>query len=291
MVYDDFEEKKLAGTGVQVFVAQSSAGRFVVFRGSSGLHDWMQNFDIEARALPGTLLDPSTQGIDASDMRVHSGFLEQFESSWPHVLKALKGADESLHSEPVWVIGHSLGGAVAALTAYAMALQEPTTPALKLGALVTLAQPRFANEAFVERFNERMGGRYVRMVVPDDPVPYTPASAHSPESAAQLMAFVPKPHGVSSLAEGFRIWKYAHAGTRCELHRDGTLRYTPQWTDREGDQKFYEGAEPLAAARAAVADDSGPGSITAAFNRFKRLLGLPEHRPESMMCSLLESVR
>ena len=97
-LFIDFDVEK--GTGTQAFMAANLNFRTIVFRGTEN-----DGFDIltDLKAVP--------KEIDGG--RVHSGFWLAYKSIEPEVEKALKDKDNL----PLIVAGHSLGGALAMISA------------------------------------------------------------------------------------------------------------------------------------------------------------------------------
>jgi triacylglycerol lipase len=67
----------------------------------------------------------------------------------------------------VFAAGHSLGGALAALTAYRLDSEDVAD----ICAVYTFGMPRSGNVSFASRYNERLGSRTYRIVHGDDIVP------------------------------------------------------------------------------------------------------------------------
>ena len=134
----------------------------------------------EIDVLGDILSDLAVHKTDFRGARVHSGFLEKLETLWDDDLEAR--LDELGDARiPVWVTGHSLGGAIATLAGMRWPFQE----------VVTFGQPRVGSgldDAFVAHGHVRyvngldsvprippaiMGyehhGEEVRLVDPDGP--------------------------------------------------------------------------------------------------------------------------
>ena len=78
----------------------------------------------------------------------------------------------------LWILGHSLGGALAVMFASYM----PT--ATDVVSTMTYGQPRVGNHAFVVWFESRFRGRYTRITTRHDPVPRLPGQLFAYEHAA-----------------------------------------------------------------------------------------------------------
>eukprot|EP01117_Protostelium_nocturnum_P016110 TRINITY_DN6318_c0_g1_i2.p1 TRINITY_DN6318_c0_g1~~TRINITY_DN6318_c0_g1_i2.p1 ORF type:complete len:245 (+),score=59.64 TRINITY_DN6318_c0_g1_i2:143-877(+) len=134
---------------------------FITFRGTVGMENWMT--DLEALAS-----SPFHDKIPGA--RVHDGFLRAYNSMRDQVkATALKLAAQNPRL-PMLVIGHSLGGALATLTAADFAING--TVKNKIG-LWTFGSPRVGNPTFASFVNQRFPDS-IRIVNQRDPVPHLP---------------------------------------------------------------------------------------------------------------------
>ncbi len=118
---------------------QESGTDLIVIRGTMTPLEWVRNIQATQRDLPNT----------ENGARVHKGFLEIYDSftldRGPHegaFLDAVRNG--AFRGRAVMVTGHSLGGALAALTATDLARLDETAPT----SLITVAAPRVGNAAF-----------------------------------------------------------------------------------------------------------------------------------------------
>jgi len=127
----------------------------VAFRGSDSPMDWLANF--QAVRDPGPF----------SDSLVHEGF----QDSLVPALIAITNAIDKLRTneQAIWLTGHSLGGAQAAL--YAGMLIEN---GYSVDGLYTYASPRPGNKRFCHQLNEKISGPNFRLVNKGDLVPHVP---------------------------------------------------------------------------------------------------------------------
>ncbi len=100
-----------------------------------------------------------------SGIRIHAGFEADFKQLWPDILRAIIAIDPNA-VRPVVIIGHSLGGALAARAAWAM--PNP------IHAIYTFGQPRVWNRAGADAFDHQWGNRTFRFVAKLDIVPRVP---------------------------------------------------------------------------------------------------------------------
>ncbi|RYO91244.1 hypothetical protein DL762_002230 [Monosporascus cannonballus] len=113
---------------------------------------------------------------------VHMGFLSSWRTARDDVLPTLKTLRRQYPDHPVYLIGHSLGGAVAALAA----LELKVVLGWENIVVTTFGEPRVGNEGFVNYLDavfELNEGRkaaenqtYRRLTHVDDPVPLLPLS-------------------------------------------------------------------------------------------------------------------
>ena len=120
----------------------------LVYRGTSKLQDWLANLNAPAVRWWG-------KGM------VHKGFMEAFVKIWEQVAPMLSDV-----SVPLFYAGHSLGGALATLTA---SLRAPH-------ALYTFGSPRVGNRVFAQSLQHVNTHRLVNGldVIPTLPIPGGP---------------------------------------------------------------------------------------------------------------------
>jgi triacylglycerol lipase len=158
----------------QAYVAENDNSIVIAFRGSEapttldGLKDWLltnaNNYLIMPEGRAGT--DFAAAGVGA---RFHKGFLEALEMIWQPLLSAVNDAIK-IKERPVWITGHSLGGALALMAAWRfqrsfVAIQE----------IVTFGAPMIGNDAAAKAFEQEFSGKIYRFVDLDDVVPHLPS--------------------------------------------------------------------------------------------------------------------
>ena len=147
------------GTDTQGFVAVRRAGdamdmAVVSFRGTENVQDWMTN--LKYSMAPADF--PQAEGGEPTG-KVHQGFLDAFRSVMGEVDRYLPCAE----GLPVFVTGHSLGGALATLGAAHLSCRG-------LVACYTFGAPRVGNNGFSSSLRTPV----YRVVNPGDPVPHVP---------------------------------------------------------------------------------------------------------------------
>lgn len=118
----------------------------VVIRGSKSVENWCRNFQL------GFNWYGAHKGIDYLTILVK------------RKLNTIIGKGCS-----VILTGHSLGGAIAALTGYW--LQQKGRDVILVN---TFGSPRFANAALAKEIDKSIGNRFYRFTHPQDPIPYMP---------------------------------------------------------------------------------------------------------------------
>lgn len=131
---------------------------FVSFRGTQDATDWAHDLD--------ALYEPYAFVPGAGD--VHLGFHEVYKTLRASIQAALPEALQGC--DHLFVTGHSLGGALAVLSAPDLALNTPSKPVPKL---LTMAGPRAGLLRFHRFFNHLVPVCY-RVVASGDIVPHVP---------------------------------------------------------------------------------------------------------------------
>lgn len=162
----------------------------IIFRGSITTKDFKQDLkfsgeeiDMSKEVLGKIVPNPCKKFMDDfEEVRIHSGFFEylfemkqktdkktKFVEILEEVTSRLKKPE--LEGYHVFVTGHSLGGALALLTAASLAVSDDVKETVKL---VTFGMPQVGKSRFAEAFSalEEDGKiRHIRVTNDDDPVP------------------------------------------------------------------------------------------------------------------------
>jgi triacylglycerol lipase len=130
-------------TGGHAVIAATTSDVFVAFRGTSSTAGWAANAHVAQFKIT------SGKGGAGPVMQVHGGFLASFAAIYPRVgtevAKALEGTVADPTAARVFITGHSLGGAHAALAALALAGNGA-----RVGGVWTYAAPKTGDEAFTQ---------------------------------------------------------------------------------------------------------------------------------------------
>lgn len=150
-------------TDTQAFLFRDGNNVILVFRGSQQLADWKTNLKIRLKEF--TIL--ADQEAVPPKGRVHRGFCDAWQSVEKMVVYYLKKwwtPDTKL-----WITGHSLGGALAAMATISLECQG-----FRVSGLYTFGQPRIADWQMVNYMNGKMRDRMVRYANNNDVVPLIP---------------------------------------------------------------------------------------------------------------------
>ena len=193
----DLNAELISCDNTQVYVGENGSSIVAAFRGSEsptsidGFKDWLltnaKNFLIVPEGRMGT--DFSAAGVGA---KFHQGFIEALAEIWTPLLTAIKTA-VGANRRPVWVTGHSLGGALAQLAAWR--LHRNFIPVHQL---YTFGAPMIGNDLAAEAFQRTFPNKIFRFVDTRDLVPKLPTvSLQSNEYKHSLEEVVLGPRSVA----------------------------------------------------------------------------------------------
>lgn len=123
-----------------------------------------------------------TPGIE--EQKYHSGFSDLLFSkshqSTHHlqaqVTRALRQLVKENPKRKIYFVGHSLGGAMAEISAKSLADQYPKT-AKRIAGVVTFGAPKIGNQAYVDSYNTQLKNKTIRVRNKYDPVPSMPPAS------------------------------------------------------------------------------------------------------------------
>lgn len=185
----------------QVLVAANEETIIVAFRGTepAKLADWLVDAEI--------IQNPWRDYFGKPDPgRVHHGFIRNTSFVWKQLSQFV--ADARTNKQPLWITGHSLGGAMALIAAAAFAFSNRQA----VNGLYTFGQPRTGNCAFAASCNRQLRSVAFRVVNNQDIVPHVPPV---------LIPFLLVPsHGPIFYRHAGQLWQFDAAG---KLHTDLSL--------------------------------------------------------------------
>ena len=167
------EASLISVDNTQVYVAQNDEAIVIAFRGSEapntidGIKDWLltnaNNFLILPEGQIGT--DFAAAGVGA---RFHRGFLQALGAIWDRLYAEVDAAIKA-KERPLWITGHSLGGALALVAAWRLEQNF-----LAVHELYTFGAPMVGNNLAADAFKKEFGNRIHRYVDVLDVVPLLP---------------------------------------------------------------------------------------------------------------------
>lgn len=167
-------DAKLFSVGnTQAWVANNDDHVVVAFRGTEsptsieGLKDWLLSDALNLLILPEGRLgtDLVAAGVGA---RFHMGFVNALADIWDPVYEAAS-AELKRKDRPLWVTGHSLGGALAALAAWMF-----NRKFVSVHQVYTYGAPMIGNTAATAAFDRAFPEKIYRYVNGPDPIPRLP---------------------------------------------------------------------------------------------------------------------
>lgn len=160
-------------TDTQLFIAHNDSAVIIAFRGTKEFKDWLTDAGIGFRH--------TVHG------RVHKGFDRALDSVWSHITGTLVRIQQNAQS--LWITGHSLGGALAALAAARFCLDIDQEIYKPINGLYTFRQPRIGDRAFVKALDNEILPRYFRFVNDNDIVPRVPDRLHQYQEGGSICFF------------------------------------------------------------------------------------------------------
>jgi triacylglycerol lipase len=168
------EARLLSVGNTQAYVATNDNHIVVAFRGTEsptsleGVKDWLLTDAVDLLIVPEGRLgtDLAAAGVGA---RFHQGFVNAIAAIWDPVHEAVDREMKDAE-RPLWITGHSLGGALALLAAWLFLRRM-----VPVHQIYTFGGPMIGNELAVTAFDREFTGKIFRYVNVPDPVPKLPA--------------------------------------------------------------------------------------------------------------------
>jgi hypothetical protein len=157
----------------QCWLATNDEHVVCAFRGTEaptsldGLQDWLLADAVNLLILPSGRLgtDFAAAGVDA---RFHKGFLDALSSIWDQVFAGVK-EELNKSDRPLWLTGHSLGGALAVLAAWLFDCKT-----INVHQVYTFGGPMVGNKVAAAAIDKAFPNKIFRYVNLVDPVPMLP---------------------------------------------------------------------------------------------------------------------
>ena len=175
-------------TETQAFMCSSEGVLVMVFRGTEPQKnkDWLTDFKVK-----------KVPFCDCG--RVHRGFKEALESVWHSFMGAYEAIQQREPLDKLFITGHSLGGALAALATGHLLFEE----GILVDAVYTFGQPRVGDATFASCMHARIGKRFFRFVNAEDIVTKLPLKALGYTHVGEVFYFDTR----GTIYEGEKIWR------------------------------------------------------------------------------------
>jgi hypothetical protein len=168
-------EARLFSVGnTQAYVGTNDSHIVVAFRGTEGpasiegLKDWLLTDAMNLLIVPEGRLgtDLAAAGVGA---RFHQGFVNAIATIWDPVCAAVE-EEVKKKDRPLWITGHSLGGALALIAAWLFQRRM-----IAVHQIYTFGGPMIGNEEAAKAFDRELSGKIFRYVNLLDPIPKLPS--------------------------------------------------------------------------------------------------------------------
>lgn len=206
----DFINNK--STSFQAFVGSNEKFVVIGFAGTSDIKDFLtdMSFPNQPESFPGI---PG---------RVHTGFKNVLDKSWNQLLDLIK--KHSLIGKPIFLTGHSMGGASAVIAATRLA-----SAGYPIDAIYTYSSPRIGDETYAQYVSQLFPSRIYRFVNSEEIVPRLPPP---PEASSAFSGILP-PSLRTSVIQMFKTMQYAHMGELIFQNASGTLEQPRAFSEEE----------------------------------------------------------
>jgi hypothetical protein len=182
------DARLIAADNTQVYVATNADHVVVAFRGSEaptsldGVKDWLLTDAVNLLIVPeGDLgTDFMAAGVGA---RFHKGFMAALGLVWEPLFAAVQ--TELKNDRPLWLTGHSLGGALALLAAWRFQRRF-----VSVHQVYTFGAPMIGNTVAAAAFDGELARKVYRYVNEADLVPKLPAASLIANAYGNVMAEV-----------------------------------------------------------------------------------------------------
>lgn len=167
-------EARLFSVGnTQAYLLTNDNHTVVAFRGTEaptsieGLKDWLLTDAANLLIVPEGRLgtDLAAAGVGA---RFHQGFVNAIADIWDPLFEAVQ-AEMKKSERPLWITGHSLGGALALLAAWIFKRKF-----VRVHQIYTFGGPMIGNKDAIQAVDREFPGKIHRYVHAPDPVPMLP---------------------------------------------------------------------------------------------------------------------
>lgn len=170
------EAQLISVNHTQAYICHNDQHLVVAFRGTEspisidGLKDWFLTNAVNLLILPEGRLgtDFVAAGVGA---KFHQGFIEALASIWDPVRTAVKD-EVKKNDRPLWLTGHSLGGALALLAGWLFLRNT-----IDVHQIYTFGGPMIGNDVASQAINREFPNKIFRYIDFQDPIPKLPTAS------------------------------------------------------------------------------------------------------------------
>ncbi len=158
------------GRDTQAYMFRTEQFMVLAFRGSQEPKDWLTNVTTQLRSF--TIFKDGASTLSSYKGRVHTGFFLSWAIIEQSVLSQISKWRAEAKAEqlpPLYVTGHSLGGALATMAAASL-----SDNGIEIAGVYTFGQPRVGDRTFASQLDKHISGRVFRFVNNNDIVPHVP---------------------------------------------------------------------------------------------------------------------
>ncbi len=160
------------GRDTQAYMFRTEQFMVLAFRGSQEPKDWLTNVTTHLRNF--TVCRDGVTTMSSYKGRVHTGFFLAWAIIERSVLSQISKWRSQMHAEgktlpPLYITGHSLGGALATMAAASLSDNGVT-----VAGVYTFGQPRVGDRTFARQLDKHINGKVFRFVNNNDIVPHVP---------------------------------------------------------------------------------------------------------------------
>jgi len=160
------------GRDTQAYLFRTDTFMVLAFRGSKEPKDWLTNVTTQLCSF--TLRKDGVTTLSSYKGKVHTGFFLAWASIEDDVLAQISSwrseqTQQGVKLPPLYITGHSLGGALATMAAAAL-----SDYGVDVAGVYTFGQPRVGDRTFVNQLNAHTRGKVFRFVNNNDIVPHVP---------------------------------------------------------------------------------------------------------------------
>jgi len=220
-----FKAKALTNLEWFGFIIENEKKVIVAFRGTKSDLDWLADLKIEQTEFP------YCNGCGL----VHAGFLSIYSSVRNELLTILKAVDSK---KKLCITGHSLGGALATLLGFDLALQK-IFPSLSV---YTFGMPKIGNREFKHKYDECVYNSF-RIANLYDVVPLLPPYSIEYKPLHIQFEYVQVKHGktfavsTGSMVKNHKIEAYFEGLEKMKINNEYTPTYSFKFRDEEQQMK------------------------------------------------------